>query len=155
MGGTSEQQAADAAQPTAGEKPKSWRDVLDVHPFANAFRLMSHDELLALGKSIRANGLQSKIGILCPPFSGKPVDRKSQVLDGRNRLDAMELVGLPVMSRKSPTVTGFRSSRRASKSMSSTSGRGTRRKSVSWFWPGTMNADTTAPKTGARPSPPC
>ena len=37
--------------------PKSWRDVLPVHPAADLFPLMAPDELKALGEDIKKNGL--------------------------------------------------------------------------------------------------
>ncbi len=46
--------------------PKSWRDVLPVHPAADLFPLMSHDELLELGKDIKKNGLESPIVLWSP-----------------------------------------------------------------------------------------
>jgi hypothetical protein len=59
-----------------------WRDHWKVHPAADLFPLMSESELRELGEDIKANGLISPL-IKC---EGK--------LLGRNRLDAMELVGL-------------------------------------------------------------
>lgn len=65
---------------------KSWRDILPIHPAAELFPLMSEDELRALGEDIRKHGLHEGIVI----FDGK-------LLDGRNRLDAMELVGIKLV----------------------------------------------------------
>ena len=62
---------------------KSWRDVLPIHPAAELFPLMSESELRELGEDIKANGLRTSIVL----YEGK-------LLDGRNRLDAMELVGV-------------------------------------------------------------
>jgi hypothetical protein len=73
-------------------KSKSWRDVVPIHPAAELFPLMSPDELRALGEDIQKNGLTSPIAITTRK------DAKGwnyQSLDGRNRLDAMELVGIP------------------------------------------------------------
>jgi len=84
-------------------KPKSsWRDVLPVHPAADLFPLMPPDELKALGEDIKKNGLTSPIVLW------KPDDNTVAqcLLDGRNRLDAMELVGLaPKLDLKSESVT--------------------------------------------------
>jgi hypothetical protein len=74
----------------------SWRDVLPVHPAADMFPMMSKAELLELGKDIKKNGLQSPIIIWAADGSGA----KPKVLDGRNRLDAMEAVGLKVVDQK-------------------------------------------------------
>jgi ParB-like chromosome segregation protein Spo0J len=67
--------------------PRSWRDVLPVHPAADLFPLMSPDELKVLGEDIIKNGLCERVAVIDGP-DGKPV-----LIDGRNRLDAMELVG--------------------------------------------------------------
>jgi hypothetical protein len=82
--------------PSAGKpevsKPKSWRKVLPVHPAAELFPLMSEAELRELGEDIKKNGLNSPIHLWTPgDFAEK--DSPVYLLDGRNRLDAMELVG--------------------------------------------------------------
>ena len=61
----------------------NWRDILPVHPAADLFPLMSESELRELGEDIETNGLQSPIII-----------HDGRLLDGRNRLDAMALMGL-------------------------------------------------------------
>src|SRR5262249_6969633 len=61
----------------------SWRDHLPIHPAAELFPLMSEPELRELGEDIKKNGLLSPIVI-----------HHEMLLDGRNRLDAMELVGI-------------------------------------------------------------
>jgi hypothetical protein len=70
---------------------KSWRDVLPIHPAANLFPLMSPDELRALGEDIKKNGLKIPVTVW-----KEQKDFEPQLLDGRNRLDAMEAVGLPI-----------------------------------------------------------
>jgi hypothetical protein len=67
----------------------SWRDVVSIHPAADLFPLLGADELVALGEDIKRNGLTSPIALKME--NGKPI-----LLDGRNRLDAMERVGLRV-----------------------------------------------------------
>jgi hypothetical protein len=69
-------------------KRKSWRDVLPVHPAAEMFPMMSEAELRDLGKDIKKNGLKY------PIIKWTGSDGKQYLLDGRNRLDAMELVGI-------------------------------------------------------------
>jgi hypothetical protein len=74
---------------------KSWRDVLSVHPAADLFPMMSGAELRELGEDIKRNGLRYPVILWAKNVrDGKhgPV----QLLDGRNRLDAMELVGIPI-----------------------------------------------------------
>jgi hypothetical protein len=93
-------------QPARGLPMTSWRDILPIHPAAELFPLMEPDELRELGEDIK-NGLQSPIILWTdadhPGYSladsNKKVKASSydwQVIDGRNRLDAMELVGIPV-----------------------------------------------------------
>src|SRR5262245_1196193 len=73
---------------------KSWHDVLPIHPAADLFPLMSPDELPALGEDIIKNGLTSPIVLWA--------DRESPtcLLDGRNRLDAIEI------ATGSPAIVG-------------------------------------------------
>jgi hypothetical protein len=81
--------ASKSGRPT-DQRRQSWRDVLPIHPAAELFPLMSSDELRELGEDIRANKLQFPIATWFDP------EAKVELLtDGRNRLDAMELVGLP------------------------------------------------------------
>jgi ParB-like chromosome segregation protein Spo0J len=62
-----------------------WRDKYKVHPAADVFPMMSDEELAALGEDIKKNGL--KHAILGLKDSG-------EVIDGRNRLEAMERAGI-------------------------------------------------------------
>jgi hypothetical protein len=77
---------------------KSWRDFLPVHAAADLFPLMSEAELRELGKDIKKNGLRSPIILWSP---GDQLDKSAKVylLDGRNRLDAMELVGMETIDK--------------------------------------------------------
>jgi hypothetical protein len=68
----------------------TWRDNLKIHPAADLFPLLKDTDpaaLQALADDIRTNGLQR--GIV---FYG--TGAKVKLLDGRNRLDAMELAGI-------------------------------------------------------------
>lgn len=67
-------------------KCKSWRDVLPIHPAADLFPRMSESELRELGDDIRRNGLHEGVAL----FDG-------QLLDGINRLDAMEMAGIKLV----------------------------------------------------------
>jgi DNA-binding Lrp family transcriptional regulator len=83
---------------------QSWRDVITVHPAADLFPLLGAAELRELAADIKANGLHEKVKIIerarRQPNGGYSVDDMEQILvDGRNRLDAMELAGLPIFSR--------------------------------------------------------
>ena len=81
--------------PTKPAASKSWHDVLPIHPAAELFPRMTPDELKALGEDIKKNGL--KIPVAVWRGKGEPL----QLLDGRNRLDAMEAVGIPIKRSKS------------------------------------------------------
>jgi hypothetical protein len=63
----------------------SWRDVLPIHPAAELFPPMSPDDLSALGKDIIKNGLTASIVLWRPAPK-----RELQLIDGVNRLDAIE-----------------------------------------------------------------
>ena len=65
---------------------KPWRDGLPIHPAVEFFPLMPPAELPVLGENIKKNGLTSPI-VLWRPHPQAPV----QLLDGRNRLDAIEI----------------------------------------------------------------
>jgi hypothetical protein len=76
---------------------KSWRDAIKVHPAADVFPMLPEDELRQLGEDINKNGLKEKILFWTPlkgSFHPKRHPRKTFLLDGRNRLAAMELVGI-------------------------------------------------------------
>src|SRR3954454_20315900 len=66
----------------------SWRDRLKVHPAADWFPLLPPDELQALGEDIKASGLRVPI-VLWQEMPRSDL----YLLDGRNRLDAMEATG--------------------------------------------------------------
>jgi len=85
----------------------NWRDHLAVHPAADDYPLMSEDELKELADDIAENGLEVPI-VICTPLSYRDfVDRRRRessetkkkreasrqtwkLLDGRNRLDALQ-----------------------------------------------------------------
>jgi hypothetical protein len=80
----------------------SWRDVLPIHPAANLFPDMTSDELRTLGEDIVKNGLYSSIAL----WRADP-KASAQLLDGRNRLDAIEMAtGKPVEVNASSIVAG-------------------------------------------------
>jgi hypothetical protein len=70
--------------------PKSWRDLLPIHPAADMFPLLKEtdpDARRKLGDDIKKQGVLEPIALL----DGK-------LLDGRNRLDAMELADINLIS---------------------------------------------------------
>jgi molybdopterin synthase catalytic subunit len=73
----------------------SWRDVLKIHPACELFPLMSRAELKELGEDIKKNGLVEKIKIIDKTdHNDLAANQVLIVVDGRNRLDAMEMVGI-------------------------------------------------------------
>jgi hypothetical protein len=79
---------------TTEDEHEHQAEVLPVHPAADLFPLMSTDELKAVGEDIKANGLRERVTL----YGSADNEATWQLLDGRNRLDAMELVGLPVLA---------------------------------------------------------
>ena len=73
---------------TSKPKPKSWRDVLPIHPAADLFPMVTPDEKKALAKDIKKNGQQHRV-VVFSEHGREPV-----LLDGRNRLDALEMLGM-------------------------------------------------------------
>jgi hypothetical protein len=71
------------------EQQLNWRDHLPIHPAAELFPLMSEAELRELGEDIKKHGLSYLVTLW-----RDGVDGKLYLLDGRNRLDAMEKVGI-------------------------------------------------------------
>jgi hypothetical protein len=69
-----------------------WRDVLTIHPAAELFPRMTPDELRALGDDIKKNGLHVPVALW--RGHAEDGDTKMYVIDGVNRLDAMETVGI-------------------------------------------------------------
>jgi len=69
---------------------KPWREIYPVHPCADVFPLMDAEELTALAADIKANGLRAPIVLWHDPSTQAGT---CFVLDGRNRLDALERNG--------------------------------------------------------------
>jgi hypothetical protein len=87
---------------SATEKPPSWRDVITIHPAANLFPLMSAEALRELADDIKKQkGLTDSVAMWAP--GDQTEGHEFQLLDGRNRLDAMELLGLPTIEQNSKT----------------------------------------------------
>jgi hypothetical protein len=77
--------ATETSTDSIAPQAQSWRDTLPIHPAADLFPRMSEVELAALGEDIRKHGLTSPIVVWSDGKS--PV----QLLDGRSRLDAIEI----------------------------------------------------------------
>ena len=71
-----------------------WRD--NVHPAADAFPMMLEDELAKLTEDIKANGMRFPITL----------DKDGGLLDGRNRLEALERAGLDLPSGQTQIYLG-------------------------------------------------
>jgi hypothetical protein len=77
-----------------------WREQYNVHPAADVFPMMSDEELAALGEDIEENGLRDPIKLLrtgkekrAPEYGENAFTQPTVILDGRNRLEAMERAG--------------------------------------------------------------
>ena len=66
-----------------------WRAWLKVHPAADVFPMMGDDDLLALGRDIKKNGLEEAVTVLVVGESDGETTDHLRLLDGRNRLEAM------------------------------------------------------------------
>jgi hypothetical protein len=88
---------------TRPEQSKSWRDVIKVHPAADLFPTMTTDELRALGEDIKKNGVRVPVTLWLPDPNN---NGERFLLDGRNRLDAMEMVGIRTVEKDGWTLTG-------------------------------------------------
>ena len=91
------------SSPTTPSLCKTWRDVLPVHPAADLFPIMSEAELQELAKDIKKNGLKLPIILWSPTRCETPDDLATvkdhpQLLDGRNRLDALASNGVRLIT---------------------------------------------------------
>jgi len=68
------------------ERPKGWRDLYPPHPAAELFPLMTAEELGGLTADIERHGLRE-------PITLHDEGGQCWVLDGRNRMDALALLG--------------------------------------------------------------
>ena len=77
----------------------TWREKYKVHPAADVFPMMSDEDLDKLAADIKANGLQHPIVF----HAVKHADHRAgnlQLIDGRNRLEAMERAGIVVEEKR-------------------------------------------------------
>jgi hypothetical protein len=75
---------------TTSQAPKSWRDILPIHPACLAYPPLGKVELAELGADIKAHGLELDIVLI------REGDKES-LLDGRSRLDALEANGIDLV----------------------------------------------------------
>jgi hypothetical protein len=68
---------------------------IPVHPAAELYSVLGRDDLLRLGEDIKANGLRQPVVM----FKESTKSTTAVLLDGRNRIAAMELVGIEVVDR--------------------------------------------------------
>ena len=78
---------------TSPPTARSWRSMYRVHPCADVFPLMSDAELDALADDIKVNGLREPASLWMNRDDGQ-----AYLLDGRNRLDALERTGYDIGS---------------------------------------------------------
>jgi ParB-like nuclease domain len=95
-----------AAKKLKAMSGQSWRDIYKVHPAADIFPMLPEDELRELGEDIKKNGLREPI-ILWSPKPAKDTPHQFYVLDGRNRLDAMELAGIELPHESDGVLNGW------------------------------------------------
>jgi hypothetical protein len=72
-------------------QPIDWRAHIPIHPAADEFPLLSEKELRELAGDIKRNGLHSELVFFRPLVDGVV---ETQLVDGRNRLDALAMLGL-------------------------------------------------------------
>ena len=81
---------ADATKDSASGTT-SWRDVVKIHPAAEMFPRLLDGELRELAEDIKQVGQRVPVAVFHPDLNSE------QLLDGRSRLDAMQLAGLPIV----------------------------------------------------------
>jgi hypothetical protein len=74
------------AIPASVQDHQSWRDYLEIHPACLQYPELGKDELAELAADIKAHGLEHDIVLFMR-------DGRQSLLDGRSRLDALELAG--------------------------------------------------------------
>jgi hypothetical protein len=73
-----------------GVRVMGWRDDFKVHPAADMAPMMEDEALARLGEDIKANALKYDIVLW------RDQDGQEWLIDGRNRLEAMERAGVPL-----------------------------------------------------------
>ncbi len=78
-----------------GTKKPAWRNVVRIHEAAELYPMLEEAELAALTADIKRNGLRQKATIV-PDFDD---DNMFTLLDGRNRVAALERLRWPILAR--------------------------------------------------------
>jgi hypothetical protein len=87
--------------------PTGWRQFLRIHPACNALPLLSPNELRELADDIKRNGPQQPILVVAnDPYGDRTKVANLTLIDGRNRLDALELLGRRVVAANGAFVDG-------------------------------------------------
>lgn len=73
---------------------RPWRETWAVHPAAEIFPQLPPDEMRKLAADIKANGVQVAVVLRSSGRRGQNLD---ELIDGRNRLDAMAMARVPLM----------------------------------------------------------
>jgi len=99
------QARARQGEPTAA---RGWRDHIKVHPAADLFPMMSEPQLRELGEDIKKNKQRVQVIFWIPSGRCRASGGPEMLIDGRNRLDAMEMVGLPVFDKNGVQAFNWR-----------------------------------------------
>ncbi len=83
---------ADAVRTEARTPQPKWRDVLPIHPAAEAFPRMSESDFRTLVKDVKEHGLKVPVVLLRSLKDGTAL-----LLDGISRLDALEAIGVQLV----------------------------------------------------------
>lgn len=96
-------------KPLAGDAPgqRRWRDAIPCHPACELLPAMTPGELRKLGEDINERGMVHPL-VFWQPGPGPSLEKRMEhvadpqwpaealLIDGRSRLDALELLGLPI-----------------------------------------------------------
>src|SRR4051794_27451846 len=89
----------------------TWRDRIEVHPVADMFPMMSDSEISELAADIRENGQRVGVILWTPERPEDVGPRKGPsklyLLDGRNRLDAVERAYPDIEEKESAVDTAL------------------------------------------------
>ena len=88
------------AQAQAPKVSRSWRGVCKIHPALEAIPSLGATEVRALAESIRQHGLLT-------PIHMATVNGVTYLIDGRGRLDALELLGWQLVVNEKGEWKGY------------------------------------------------